>query len=149
MSDDQLAGPGRMPPIPPPDEDDDYYQAPRFTLLLIHYRRLAGLSQSDVDYYHSIDQSALSDWESGKHRPTDASLKRLALAYAEHIAGSSADRIYAHLVEARDNTPQPHSYDNDVTILADRIQIYPGPWKRRAVRLVSAILDQVDKWFTS
>jgi len=134
-------------PIPLPEEDDPDYQAPRLTILLTHYRGMAKLSQSDVDYYYRIDQSALSDWESGKHRPTDASLRRLALAYSDRIPSLSADRIYAHLVEARDNVPQAHSYDPDVTIIADRIQAYPRKERARLVKLVSALLDQLAKWF--
>lgn len=133
-------------PIPEPEEDDPYYQAPRLTILLIQYRGMAKMSQSDVDYYYKIDQSALSDWESGKHKPTDASLKRLAIAYADRIPSLSADRIYAHLMEARDNVPQAHSYDPDVTITADRIQAYPHKHRSRLVRLISAILDQIDRW---
>lgn len=135
-----------IPPIPDPEADDPYYQAPRLTILLVHYRQLARISQSDVDYYYDIDRTALSEWESGKHRPTDASLRRLAIAYADRIDSMSADAIYAHLVEARDNVPQPHSFDMDVTVLADRIQAYPRPHRGRIVRLVAAILDQLYKW---
>lgn len=137
------------PPIAEPDPDDPYYQAPRLTILLTHYRSLAKLSQSDVHYWYGIDQSALSDWESGKHRPTDASLRRLALAYGDRIATMNADRIYAHLVEARDQTPQAHTYDDDVSILADHIQAYPRRERARIVRLVAGILEHIDRWMKS
>jgi transcriptional regulator with XRE-family HTH domain len=87
-------------------------------MVLITVRQEAGLSQQDVHWHYRIDQSQLSDLERGRVssqtgraiKPHASTLRRLAMAYAQHIAGVGADLIFQLLIEARDRGVRRESH---------------------------------------
>lgn len=116
-------------------------------MVLITMRRQTGLTQAEVQRYYDIDQSQLSDLETGRvTRPRDSTLRRLAMAYAEHIKGAEAEWLFLRLVEARDRRTDwnaiRESYDESQVRL--RINLYPPEIRKAIWRMVSRLLDEQD-----
>ncbi len=131
-----------------PGEETDTFTSEglRLGMLLVHYRRLAHVSQEELSRESGVDESNISLIETGKtQRPQPGTLERLAAALALKIRGSSPERIFDHLMQARDYRPVDYTILPELVLINDRLLAYPRWFILVAADLFSASLEAVEK----
>lgn len=120
----------------------------RVGTLLRHYREYAGLSQRALTEKSGVEQSNISNIESGNTpTPQDATLERLAVTLAQVIPNADPTDIYDRLVEAKENRATTKQMPPAVESVADRLMVLDERYMRHAVNAIHALLDTLDKFY--
>ena len=140
------------PEVPPPETGpvrelyDDLFRM-RLADVLVDYRKYAGFTQRSLAAASHVTQKTISSIESGAiTEPWDQTLRQLAAALSrpDRMSYTTAEAIYAHLVEAKTTKPTVRQQaPAEAVILVDRLRAMDARRRRIAFKMIMNILNAI------
>ena len=116
--------------------------------LIKHYREVSKLSADKLGRLAGLDESGINRIEKGHVKnPWDSTLKAMAVAFAKSIEGQSADRIYEHLISARDRRRMLPSTLPVLQLISDELRAYPMSFQGDASDVLLGVWKGLKKIF--